>query len=127
MFDGRTLIRTGKYLYHDDVGHDACGIGGVAARDGKASHEVIQKTVLGLKSVEHRGGLCGEAGDGAGLICQIPQAFFKEEAKKLRLDRARYLKPEDQLAVGVVFIAETDPSARDRAKAMIRETLSKGP
>ena len=74
-------------------------------------HEVIQKTVLGLKNVEHRGGICGDAGDGAGLICQIPQAFFKEEAKKLRLDQARYLKPEDRLAVGVVFIARGRRSA----------------
>src|SRR5437588_3140819 len=127
MFDGRTLVRTGNYLYGDDVGHDACGIGGVAARDGTPSHEVIQKTVLGLKSVEHRGGLCGEAGDGAGLICQIPQAFFKEEAKKLRLDQARYLKPEDRLAVGVVFIAESDAARRDQAKALIHEVVSKGP
>ena len=127
MFDGRPLVRTGNYLYQDDVGHDACGIGGVAARDGRPSHEVIQKTVLGLLSVEHRGGLCGEAGDGAGLICQIPQAYFREEAKKLRLDRARYLKPEDHLAVGVVFIAEADPMRRDRAKAMIREVLAAGP
>ncbi len=127
MFDGRTLVRTGNYLYGDDVGHDACGIGGVAARDGKPSHEVIQKTVLGLKSVEHRGGLCGEAGDGAGLICQIPQAFFKDEAKRLRLDRARYLKPEDRLAVGVVFVAEAEAARRDQAKAMIRDVLAKGP
>jgi glutamate synthase domain-containing protein 1 len=86
MFDGRRLIRTGSYLYRDDVGHDACGIGGVAARDGKPSHEVLKKTVLALKNVEHRGGLCGAAGDGAGLICQVPQTFFKEQAKRLKLD-----------------------------------------
>jgi glutamate synthase (ferredoxin) len=127
MFDGRSLIRSGNYLYRDDVGHDACGIGGVAARDGRPAHEVIQKTVLGLISVEHRGGLCGEAGDGAGLICQIPQAYFKEEAKKLRLDRARYLRPEDRLAIGVAFIAEADEARRDQAKAMIRDVLAKGP
>jgi glutamate synthase domain-containing protein 2/glutamate synthase domain-containing protein 1/glutamate synthase domain-containing protein 3 len=127
MFDGRELVRTGNYLYRDTVGHDACGIGGVAARDGKPSHEVIHKTVIGLKAVEHRGGLCGEAGDGAGLICQIPQAFYKEEAKKLRLDQARYLKSEDRLAVGAVFIAEADTARQDRAKAIIREVLSSAP
>ncbi|HEY1376071.1 MAG TPA: hypothetical protein VGF55_04725, partial [Gemmataceae bacterium] len=124
MFDGRPLLRTGNYLYGDDIGHDACGIGGVAARDGKSSHEVLKKTVLALKNVEHRGGLCGEAGDGAGLICQVPQAFFKEEAKKLRLDQARYLKPEDRVAVGVVFFPE---AGRDPARAVIRDVLAKGP
>ena len=51
MIDGRALIRTGQYLYGDTVGRDSCGIGGVAARDGKPSHEVIQKTVTGLKSL----------------------------------------------------------------------------
>src|SRR6516162_8549763 len=124
MFDGRALIRSGNYLYTDDVGHDACGIGGVAAHDGKPSHEVIEKTVLGLKNVEHRGGLCGNAGDGAGLICQIPQTFFREVAKELRLDQARYLKSEDRIAIGVVFIAEADNARRDRAKSMIRDALA---
>ena len=126
MFDGRPLVRTGAYLYCDDVGHDACGIGGVAAREGTPSHEVIKKTVLGLVNVEHRGGLCGMAGDGAGLICQLPHSFFKEEARKLRLDQARYLKPEDTLAVGVFFLGG-DEATRDQAKLTIREVLANGP
>ena len=53
-----------------------------------------------LKCMEHRGGVCGEAGDGAGITTTIPQAFLKEEAKRLQLDGARHLKPEDALAVG---------------------------
>src|SRR5437016_2148085 len=65
MLDGRGLIRTGNYLYQDDVGRDACGIGGVAARDGKPGHEVLRKAVVALKNMEHRGGVCGLAGDGA--------------------------------------------------------------
>src|SRR5437763_10314902 len=76
MADGRELIRTGNYLYGDTVGHDACGIGGVAARDGKPSHEVVRKTLLALKNMEHRGGICGAAGDGAGLLCQLPHGFL---------------------------------------------------
>ncbi len=127
MFEGSQLVRTGNYLYRDDVGHDACGIGGVAARDGKPSHEVLKKTVLALKNVEHRGGLCGAAGDGAGLICQIPQAFFKEQAKRLRFDQARYLKPEDRLAVGVFFFLDADEARRDQAKSLVRDALAKGP
>jgi glutamate synthase (ferredoxin) len=127
MNDGLALVRSGQLLYRDDVGSDACGIGGVAARDGKASVEVVRKALLALKNVEHRGGICGAAGDGAGLTCQIPQSFFKEEAKRLRFDQARYLKPEDTLAVGVFFFLDTDPAQIDRAKGIVREVLTGGP
>src|SRR5256885_1820948 len=126
MLDGRGLVRTGNYLYQDDVGRDACGIGGVAARDGKPCHEVLHKAVVALKNMEHRGGLCGQAGDGAGLVCQVPQAFLKEEAKRLKLDQARYLKPEHRLAVGAFFL-DADAAKADQARALVREALAGGP
>jgi glutamate synthase domain-containing protein 2/glutamate synthase domain-containing protein 1/glutamate synthase domain-containing protein 3 len=126
MLDGRSIVRAGNLLYQDDVGRDACGIGGVAAREGKPSHEVVSKTLLALKNVEHRGGICGHSGDGAGLSCQIPQAFFREEARRLRLEGSRHLKPEDRLAVGVFFF-DPDVSRRDAARAIIHEVLAGGP
>src|SRR5215218_4766077 len=109
MLDGRAIIRARDLLYRDEVGRDACGIGGVAAREGKPSHEVVKKALLALRNLEHRGGICGQSGDGAGLTCQLPQAFFKEEARRLRLERGRggvtppLLRPEDRLAVGAFF------------------------
>jgi glutamate synthase (ferredoxin) len=127
MYDGLALVRSGQLLYSDDVGRDACGIGGVAAKDGKPSHEVVKKSVLALKNLEHRGGICGDAGDGAGLTCQLPQAFFKEEAKRLKFDQARYLKAEDRLAIGVFFFLDADPARRGDAKRVIDETLAGGP
>ena len=48
MSDGLSLVRSGELLYTDDVGRDACGIGGVAARDGKPSPEVVQKALMAL-------------------------------------------------------------------------------
>ena len=126
MHDGLALIRSGELLYQDDVGRDACGIGGVAAKDGKPSHEVVKKAVLALKNLEHRGGICGDSGDGAGLTCQIPQAFFKEEAKRLKFDQARFLKPEDRLAIGVFFFLDAGPRIDD-AKRIIASIMSGGP
>src|SRR5262249_9129817 len=35
MLDGRAVVRSRNLLYTDEVGRDACGIGGVAAREGK--------------------------------------------------------------------------------------------
>src|SRR4051794_34486020 len=110
------LVRGRTLLYQDDVGRDACGIGGVAARGGTPSREVVQKSLLALKALEHRGGICGDAGDGAGLTCQLPLTFFKEEAKKHRLAHARDLKPEDRLAVGVVLVLDRDPAKVDDAR-----------
>jgi glutamate synthase (ferredoxin) len=127
MTDGRALIRTGQYLYGDTVGRDACGIGGVAARDGRPSHEVVKKSLLALKNMEHRGGICGAAGDGAGLLCQLPQGFLREEAKRLKLDQARSLKPEHRIAAGVFFFGDADAAKRDQAKAIIHEVLTGGP
>ena len=127
MHDRLSLIRSGKLLYQDDVGRDACGIGGVASRDGKPSAEVVRKAVLALKNLEHRGGVCGEAGDGAGLTTHIPQTFFREEAQRLGLDGAGDLRAEHRLGVGVFFFHESDANRTGAARAVIRDVLSGGP
>jgi glutamate synthase (ferredoxin) len=127
MIDGLALVRSGKMLYTDEVGRDACGIGGVAAKDGKPSAEVVKKSLLALKQMEHRGGVCADAGDGAGLTSQIPQLFFREESKRLKFDQARYLKAEDHLGVGVFFFLDADAGKQDQARAMIKDTISGGP
>ncbi len=120
---GWELVRRGALAYGDWVGHDACGIGGVAHKDGKPSAEVVRKALLALSCMEHRGGVCGDTGDGAGLTAVIPQGFFKEEAKRLRLDGARDLRPEDRL-VGVFFIFESETSRQDAVRRAIRESIA---
>ena len=127
MDDRVNLVRSRKLLYQDDVGGDACGIGGVAAKDGKPNAEVVKKALGALIALEHRGGVCGEAGDGAGITMQLPQPFFKEEAKRLNFDQARYLKPEDRLAVGSLFLFDREPGKLDAARKLIRDTLANGP
>ncbi|WP_020475394.1 glutamate synthase-related protein [Zavarzinella formosa] len=127
MNEGLALVRSGQLLYTDDVGKDACGIGAVASKDGKPTSEVVRKAVIALKALEHRGGVCADTGDGAGLTCQIPQDFFKEEAKRLKFDQAKYLKPEDRLVVGVFFFNDHEPAKYDLAKQLIREAFSEGP
>lgn len=120
-------IRTGKYLYTDDIGSDACGIGGVAAADGKPSREVVEKTMLALKNLEHRGGVCADAGDGAGITLQLPLRFFVAEAKRLFPQFAPRLHPHVSLAVGSTFFLDRSPEKIQQAKQMIAETLSGGP
>lgn len=60
------------------VERDACGVGFVADRKGRASFEIVQQALAALRCVEHRGA-CGAdqiTGDGAGIMTDIPFEFF---------------------------------------------------
>lgn len=59
---------------------DACGVGFVAQLEGKKSHQIIKDGLKILHRLDHRGGLAsdGRTGDGAGIMMQIPDAFFSE-------------------------------------------------
>ncbi len=72
-------------LYHPRNEHDACGMGLVASIKGEKSHEIIRKGLEVLINLTHRGA-CGcdpETGDGAGILIQIPHAFFARQCGEL--------------------------------------------
>jgi len=72
-------------LYHQQNEHDACGMGLVASIRGEKSHEIIRKGLEVLINLTHRGaaGCDPETGDGAGILIQIPHAFFVRECSGL--------------------------------------------
>ena len=72
-------------LYHSRNEHDACGMGLVANIRGEKSHEIIRKGLEVLINLTHRGaaGCDPETGDGAGILIQIPHAFFVRECSEL--------------------------------------------
>ena len=125
MRDGRDIIRSRNLLYTDVVGRDACGIGGVAAREGKPSHEVIAKSLLALVAMEHRGGVCGSSGDGAGLTCQLPLSFFREQALKL-FGPGCGVKTNSPMAVGSLLLPRERAQA-EKARDLVAKTLAGGP
>ena len=122
MIDALQLVKSGQLLYQDAVGRDACGIGGIAGAHGQPSSEVMEKALVALRNLEHRGGVCGDIGDGAGLSCQIPQKFFRGELQRLGL--ADLLAESDRIAVGVFFLWETDAKRREQCLELIRKTLT---
>jgi glutamate synthase (NADPH/NADH) large chain len=75
----------GHGLYDPRHEHDACGIGLLANIRNEKSHRIIADGLSILKNLEHRGavGADPKAGDGAGILIQIPHAFFAAEAKRL--------------------------------------------
>ncbi|QMU55990.1 MAG: glutamate synthase large subunit [Candidatus Mycalebacterium zealandia] len=65
-------------LYDPTLEHDACGVGFVVNIKGAKSHSIVADALTVLRNLEHRGA-CGcepETGDGAGILFQIPHAFF---------------------------------------------------
>ncbi len=69
---------------------DACGIGFIVNINGEPSHEIITKGIQILINLTHRGA-CGcdpETGDGAGILIQIPDKFFRRECANTRLHPA---------------------------------------
>lgn len=81
---------------------DACGIGFIANINGEPSHEIITKGIQILINLTHRGA-CGcdpETGDGAGILIQIPDKFFRRECSKLGFT----LPPAGEYGVGMVFL-----------------------
>ncbi|TFG98604.1 MAG: glutamate synthase large subunit, partial [Calditrichales bacterium] len=67
-------------LYDPSYEHDACGVGFVANINGRKDHRIIEDGITVLKNLEHRGAVGGDqkTGDGAGMLIQIPDAFFRK-------------------------------------------------
>lgn len=61
-------------LYNATNEHDACGVGMVVNIHGNKSHELVDSALKVLENMRHRGaeGADNKAGDGAGIMLQIP-------------------------------------------------------
>ena len=68
-------------LHESSSERDACGIGLVVRLDGQSEHRSIVDGLTILENLEHRGAVSGDGrtGDGAGLLCRIPDNFFRAE------------------------------------------------
>ena len=96
-------------LYDPQNEHDACGVGFVCHIRGKKSHEIVEQGLLILKNLTHRGavGADPKASDGAGILVQIPDRFFREEMSRQGVK----LPPLGQYGVGMVFLPR-EPASR---------------
>jgi glutamate synthase domain-containing protein 2/glutamate synthase domain-containing protein 1/glutamate synthase domain-containing protein 3 len=85
--------------------HDACGVGFVTRLGAAPSREVVDRALVALERLAHRGGMDadGRSGDGAGLLLSLPDAFFRRAAKKIG-----FAVPE-HYAVGMVFVLRDAP------------------
>src|SRR6202021_1046959 len=89
-------------LYDPSLEKDSCGVGFIANIKGKKSHQIVSDAISILCNLEHPGALGADprAGDGAGILVQIPHAFFERKAAKIGFQLP---KPGDY-AVGALFM-----------------------
>ena len=66
-------------LYNPANEHDACGVAMVATLNKTKNHEIVSKALTALRNLEHRGasGAEPDSGDGAGILIQIPDEFYR--------------------------------------------------
>ena len=95
-------------LYDPANEHDACGVGFVAHIKNQKSHEIVLQGLQILKNLTHRGavGADPKAGDGSGLLLQIPDRFFREEMARQGVT----LPAEGEYGVGMVFLPQESAS-----------------
>ena len=66
-------------LYDPAYEHDACGVAMVATLKKLPTHEIVSKALTALRNLEHRGasGAEPDSGDGAGILIQVPDKFYR--------------------------------------------------
>lgn len=89
-------------LYDPAYEHDACGVAFVATLSGPPTHSIVQQGLKALERLDHRGAVGAEenTGDGAGLLIQMPDEFFRAT---IRPDLPRL----GHYAAGLVFLPGT--------------------
>ena len=95
-------------LYDPVNEHDSCGVGFVAHIKGKKSHSIIEQGLLILKNLDHRGAVGSDPlmGDGAGILIQIPDQFYRATMARLNVP----LPPPGEYGVGMVFLPKENAS-----------------
>src|SRR6476469_5175997 len=96
-------------LYDPALEQDSCEVGFIADIKGRSSHKLIEDALAILCNLEHRGAVGADprAGDGAGILVQIPHKFFAKEAERLGFA----LPKPHEYAVGALFMPR-DPDWR---------------
>jgi glutamate synthase (NADPH/NADH) large chain len=108
-------------LYDPRQEHDACGVGFVAHIKGKQSHDMVCQGLKILENLTHRGAVGADplAGDGAGILLQIPDQFLRDEMGWGNIQ----LPPVGEYGVGMLFLPR-DAAARAACEKVIAEKIA---
>src|SRR6478672_5417264 len=89
-------------LYDPARDKDSCGVGFIANIKGHKSHQIVEDALTILLNLEHRGAVGADprAGDGAGILVQIPHKFFARKTKALGFT----LPAPGEYGIGALFM-----------------------
>ncbi|MGA7918795.1 MAG: glutamate synthase large subunit [Candidatus Acidiferrales bacterium] len=96
--------------------HDACGVGFIAQLGSRGSREVIERALVALTRLTHRGGVDsdGLSGDGAGILIPIPREFIR----RCTLDEG--IELPEPFALGMAFL----PPSQELAACKVIEAAA---
>ena len=109
-------------IYDPSWEHDNCGVGLVAAINGRPSRAVVEAAINALRAIWHRGAVDadGMTGDGAGIHIAIPREFFMEHVA-----RTGHKDNGERLAVGMVFLPRLDLGAQETCRCIVEREILK--
>ncbi|MCW8829428.1 MAG: glutamate synthase large subunit [Gammaproteobacteria bacterium] len=115
-------LKVYKGLYRPDFERDNCGFGLIAHMDGASSHWLVSTAIEALGRMTHRGAIAadGKTGDGCGLLLKKPDSFLRAVAAEANIELA------DDYAVGVVFLAQDEPTATAGREVLAKEVEAEG-
>jgi glutamate synthase (NADPH/NADH) large chain len=117
----RAAAELGMYA---NAEHDACGVGFVAHIKGLKAHHIVQQGLKILENIDHRGAVGADPlmGDGAGLLIQIPDEFYRAEMAKQGVE----LPPPGEYGVGMIFLPKENASRQACEQELERAIKAEG-
>jgi glutamate synthase (NADPH/NADH) large chain len=121
MSTPRSDLPARQGLYDARFEHDACGVSFIVHMKGLRSHEIVAQGVGALCNLEHRGAAGAETntGDGAGILLQVPDRFFRDVVDFP-------LPAEGQYATGLGFLPKDPERALEVTEAIEKIATSEG-
>ncbi|MGV9670562.1 glutamate synthase large subunit [Gordonia sp. NPDC003504] len=108
-------------LYDPVHEHDACGVAFVVDMHGRRSRNIVDKAIMALVNLEHRGAAGAEpnTGDGAGIMIQVPDRFLREVVD---FD----LPAEGAYATGIAFLPQGSKDVTEAVEGVEKIIESEG-
>ena len=107
-------------LYDPANERDSCGVGFIVNLDNSKSHQIVEDGLTLVRNLTHRGAVGADplVGDGAGIMVQVPHAFFADEAMRLGF---KLPQPGDY-AVAHIFTPQ-DPATREVMEKLVEDVI----